>query len=247
MPDAGRRTTGSNTPRRAPATRVARQRQVRLLAGEGLGVRAIARRLGVAPSTISRDLATGRPATSPNLKPWPPAPEGNTRALRHGCDSPRLIESRARRLAPEILEANAHLNATRDGLGVLRYAMLLARLERAYDWLAEQGDDLFADVATGAVHALYERIGVWERQASRDEERLAIAPFTRARLGLVKLAAGPELEPVVLEPPADHVERSVRAAELLFKAGVLGALAEPVVDVAEPPPVPPTTGEEGDR
>lgn len=55
--------------------------------------------------------------------------------------------------------------------------MLLARIERTYRWLVEQGDAVFAD-------AKAER---WERAADSAEDRLAIAPLTRAKLGLDRM------------------------------------------------------------
>jgi hypothetical protein len=172
------------------AERIERRRNVRLLHGEGLSVRAIARRLGIGVATVHRDLVAigGRPAPPANL---PPAPEGNSRALTHGQESPRVvgavIEPRARELVPQIVEAHGHLDARRDGPAVLRLAMVYARLEHAYAWLAQQGDELFADRKAGKVHGLLGRVGIWEAAAGREEERLAISPRERTRLKLDKL------------------------------------------------------------
>jgi hypothetical protein len=120
---------------------------------------------------------------------WPPFEKGNTAAMRHGALIVELVEGRAVELAPLILGANAHLDPARDGAGVLRYAMVLARIERVYQWLGKQADPVFEDVATGAVHGVYTRLQGWERQAAADEERLAVAPLTRAKLGLDSMRA----------------------------------------------------------
>lgn len=120
---------------------------------------------------------------------WPPFEPGNTAAVTHGARSDRLVEARARELAPGIFEANPHLDGVRDGAAVWRYAVTLARIDRVYRWLSEQGDPVFADLEAGAAHGIYERLERWERQADKAEERLAIAPLTRARLGLDLMAA----------------------------------------------------------
>lgn len=120
---------------------------------------------------------------------WPPFEPGNKAAVRHGAQSPELVEPRALELAPLILEANPHLDAVRDGSAIFRYAVTLARIERVYAWLAERDDAVFADIEAGEVHGVYLRLEGWERQADKAEERLAIAPLTRARLGLDMIAA----------------------------------------------------------
>ncbi len=107
--------------------------------------------------------------------------------VTHGARSPALVEPRARELAPEVLEANAHLDAARDGAAVFRYAVTLARVERVYRWLSEQDDAVFVDEEAGKPHGVFERLEKWETQADRAEERLAIAPLTRAKLGLQRV------------------------------------------------------------
>jgi len=130
-------------------------------------------------------------AETTQLQPWqrPPFEPGNDAAVTHGATSAALVEPRARELAPQILDANPHLDPNRDGPAVLRYGLALARCERVYVWLADQDDSVFADAEAGDVHAVYERLERWERQAAADEERLAIAPLTRAKLGLDTLRA----------------------------------------------------------
>ncbi len=109
--------------------------------------------------------------------------------MKHGATVPELVEGRAAELAPLILGANVHLDRARDGAAVWRYCVGLARIERVYAWLGKQADPVFANVATGEVHGVMTRLGQWEKAAAADEERLAIAPLTRAKLGLDSLRA----------------------------------------------------------
>jgi hypothetical protein len=175
------------------AERIAeRRRDVRVLDEQGKTLREIALQLNVGRSTVHRDLEAlkARTGGTENLQPWPPAEPGNTRAMTHGLDSPRVIgkviEPRARELAPQIIDAHPHLDPIRDGAAAFRLAMVYARLEHAYTWLAERGDEMFADRDTGEVHGLLGRVQMWEVQAGREEERLAISPRERERLKLDK-------------------------------------------------------------
>jgi len=173
---------------RERARRAEQRRRFFAALDEGLSLREAARRAGISSSTGHAWREQERPSMPEHLTPWPPAEPGNTRAMTHGLDSDRVtrgvIEPRAVEIAPGIIAANPHLDTERDGLAVGRYAMVLARLERAYEWLANQPDDLFANAKTGEVHGLYGRLAKWEAQASRDEERLAISPRERTRLKL---------------------------------------------------------------
>ncbi len=125
------------------------------------------------------------PAT---LQKWPPPPAGNDRAVTHGGYSDRLVQPRARELADEVFAANAHLDRARDGAAVARYAVALARVERAYRWLAGQDDDVFADLHGGVVHACFAQVERWERACDRAEDKLGLNPTAAARLGVAKAA-----------------------------------------------------------
>jgi hypothetical protein len=168
----------------------------RLVKQRGLGPRAIARELGVPPTTVHRDLVALRLAGGQERErpaSVPPAPAGNSRAMVHGLGSAAVtaavIEPRARELAPRIIDAHPHLDARRDGPAVTRLAFCYARLEHAYRWFAEQPDELFKDRENGTVHGLLGRVTVWEASAGAQEERLAITPRERARLKLDRLGA----------------------------------------------------------
>ena len=138
-------------------------------------------------------MARSAPAKrNPNPKrgySWAPFAMGHTVNQKHGARNDRLVEPRARELVGAIFESNNHLDEVRDGPAVFRYGVALARCERVYMWLCERDDVVFSDVEAGAVHAVYERLEKWERQCDNAEERLAIAPLTRARLGLDRMRA----------------------------------------------------------
>lgn len=111
------------------------------------------------------------------------AQPGNTRRVTHNALG-RDVEERGAELVAPIFAANPHLDPQRNGPGVLRYAVLLTRIDRVHRWLDEQSDPVFKNVRAGRVHGVYERLERWERAASLEEDRLAISPLTRAKLGL---------------------------------------------------------------
>jgi hypothetical protein len=176
---------------------IARRRaRVRRLHADGKSGRQIADLLDVGLATVQRDLralAQLQMLSEPERDergrfvrggPMAGAEPGNFRSLRHGAKSKRLVEPRARELVPGIFAANPHLDQARHGPAVFRYAVNLARIERVYAWLAEQEDEVFLDLHSGEPHGVYRELAQWENGASRAEEQLAIAPLTRARLGL---------------------------------------------------------------
>ncbi|HEX5527223.1 MAG TPA: hypothetical protein VFX44_08530 [Solirubrobacterales bacterium] len=148
-----------------------------------------------------------------NLTPAPPAPAGNTRAVKHGAESDRLIAPLADRLVPDVLDANPHLDPLRDGAAIVRYARLVARIEHVWAWLDEQPDPVFDDRDAGTTHPVFGRLERWERQAGMMERALAIAPLTRAHLGLAYAAAA-DLSTAMSERDPE------RRRELMRQAGV---------------------------
>jgi hypothetical protein len=148
-----------------------------------------------------------------NLSPAPPAPAGNTRAVTHGATSDRLIAPLADRMVPDVLDSNPHLDAMRDGAAIVRYARLVARIEHVWAWLDEQADPVFADRDAGTTWPVFGRLERWERQAAMQERALAIAPLTRAHLGLAYAAAA-DLSTAMSERDPD------RRRELMRQAGV---------------------------
>ncbi len=138
---------------------------------------------------------------------------GNALAVTHGAHSERLIAPLADRLVPDVLDANPHLDAVRDGAAIVRYARLVARIEHVWAWLDEQADPVFADRDAGTTYPVFGRLERWERQAMMTERALAIAPLTRAHLGLAYAAAA-DLSTAMSERDPE------RRRELMRQAGV---------------------------
>jgi hypothetical protein len=153
------------------------------------------------PEAAERELA--------NLTPAPPAPEGNTRNLRHGARarSDRHVAARAAELVAQVVDAHPHLESVRDRASVLRYCTILARIEQVYTWLDEQPHAVFEDARRGKTHPVYERLEKWEAAADRAEARLGISPRARFELFAELPGSGP--------PPVDRTvvtDPAVRAA-----------------------------------
>ena len=131
---------------------------------------------------VERQRETVEMAVLAHLKPWPPAEKGNERA------EARRLRTRAAQAgggaSAGSSRVNPHLDPARNGPAVERYAVLLARIGHVNAWLASRADPVFANRRTGKAHAIYDRLTEWERTASNEEDRLAISPLTRARLGL---------------------------------------------------------------
>ncbi|HMH48515.1 MAG TPA: hypothetical protein VK538_12480 [Solirubrobacteraceae bacterium] len=133
-----------------------------------------------------------------NVQPPPAAAEpGNTRAMTHGAQS-QLVEPLAAAIERETWDSNPHLDRQRHGGpggGVCRYARARARVSLVYAWLDSRSDfdsgadEVFSDREKGETWAVFERLEKWERQCDAAEAHLAIAPLTRARLGMLTAEA----------------------------------------------------------
>jgi hypothetical protein len=127
-----------------------------------------------------------------NVQPPPhPAGPGNTRALTHGAQS-RMVEPLAAAIERETWDGNPHLDPARHGGpggAVCRYARARARVALVYDWLDSKSHSVFSDEDAGEMHGVFERLEKWERQCDAAEAHLAIAPLTRARLGMLTAEA----------------------------------------------------------
>lgn len=173
-------------------------------------LREIAGALGVSKSAVDRWLKAPPPE---DRSPVPNhATRGEQRGLTHGARSDRLVKPRADRLAPAILRANSHLDVTRDGPAVRRYALILSRMERVHAWLFEQADPVFASAEDGEIHAVYERLERWEAAAERAEKNLALSPLTRAKLGLLVgertiPSMGRAMQRAAIEGTAEEIDR----------------------------------------
>jgi hypothetical protein len=149
-----------------------------------------------------------------NILPPTPAPLGNTRSVRHGAYSERIVGPRAAEIVEATFAANPHLDRDRDTPTVCRYAQLRARHERLSEWLNSQPDSVFENVATGSFHRVYERCERWERMLDAQEAHLCIAPLTRARLGLVVAETFDLATAMADDAQREQVERPPERREL---------------------------------
>jgi hypothetical protein len=153
--------------------------------------------------------------TTFNVVPAPnPAEPGNLRAAKHGAQSAALVNPRARELAEQVLSVHTHLDSGRDGPAVARYAVALARVERVYQWLGAQDNEVFANVETGETHAVFGRLERWERECEAAERALAIAPLVRVKLKLTQVQA---LDAATMMSEPDPALRR----QLLERAGLI--------------------------
>jgi hypothetical protein len=67
---------------------------------------------------------------------WPPAEPGNTLALRHGANSPRLVSERAAEILEEYREKYPWLNAELDGVLFDDFIKSKARLDMLHEYVA---------------------------------------------------------------------------------------------------------------
>jgi hypothetical protein len=158
------------------------------------------------PTKRARQLANLAPSVPEKAR----AGRGNTRQQRHGALNDREVAQRAVEVAEEVWTDNPQLDR-RNAPAVIRYATLLARIERVYAWLDKQKDPVFSAPRKGKAHGIFERLERWERAASQEEDRLAISPLTRAKLGL-DLAKAADLATAMSEPDPERRRRLMREA-----------------------------------
>jgi len=154
--------------------------------GEALGVREIARRLGVNASTVSRDLREPPPEVEPvpNLqtpdgRPVAGAGPDNERALVHGAHSERRIAPRVGELRREIAEL-VPVGTAADVPAITLLAHQLARIELVNEYLGRAG---VLD-AKGQPRPVLRVLSTWENSAARLLDQLGLTPTARARLGV---------------------------------------------------------------
>jgi transposase-like protein len=168
-----------------------RRAHVRELYNEGRTQREIASQLGIAKTSVVRDLKATAPAR-PKATGVPPAPpEGNTYSLTHGVDSER-------KLAP-LREAHAQaLRRDYDFLDDRRLALLadrLARADAARAWLDLQGGVVRDH--KGEVFPVVDRLEKWVTQAEK-----AIGELEAEK----RKAAKPQSPLAVMQGTAQEVE-----------------------------------------
>jgi DNA-binding transcriptional ArsR family regulator len=134
--------------------------------GEALGVREIARRLGVNPSTVSRDLREPAPEIMPvaNIqdaegRPVAGAAKGNRRAEKHGAFGEQRVAPLREHHAAELRRDYPRLDDRRLTL----LADRLARIEAASAWLDRQAG-LVRNVE-GEVFPVVKAVESWSARA----------------------------------------------------------------------------------
>lgn len=139
-------------------TRAARERRkakARRLSHDGLGVREIARKLKVEPSTISRDLAVEAPG-SPVPKH---AQRDNKRSLKHGTRSERMLAPVRDKHVKDLAERYDHIVPERRWLQAHR----LAQIDLGAAWL-DAGGGVVRD-EQGRVYDVADKVAKWSGAA----------------------------------------------------------------------------------
>lgn len=110
---------------------------------------------------------------------WEPFKPNNTKALKHGARSERIIAPLAAVLANEILETSPHLREPEFRAAVLECARVQAQVEVLEEFIGEHG--ILGDedkVRPAADYLLKVR-----KHAANMASRLGLDPLSRARLG----------------------------------------------------------------
>lgn len=111
----------------------------------------------------------------------PPFEVGNSAAVRHGA------QVASWRLAPRTLEIADSLRplvpgyTDGDEVTLRLLALVLARLERAEEWVASEG--MFRPGKKGEPFSVVRLMGSWESQALKLASALGLSPAARARIG----------------------------------------------------------------
>jgi len=109
----------------------------------------------------------------------PPVGPGNELALKHGATATLRLAPRAAAIA-EGLRAIVPARTESDEPSLRILALVLARVEVANEWLAENG--LFR--GKGEPQPILKVLSTWENTAARMADRLGLTPTSRAALGL---------------------------------------------------------------
>jgi hypothetical protein len=119
------------------------------------------------------------------MRTLPPAPRGNSLAVKHGGDAMLRLAPRATEIADD-LRAVVPSRSDADEPTIRLLALVLARIETANEWLAEHG--LFRNTR-GEPQPVLKSLSTWENTASRLADRLGLTPTSRAALGVDLLRA----------------------------------------------------------
>ncbi|HEY3070427.1 MAG TPA: hypothetical protein VGJ34_08920 [Gaiellaceae bacterium] len=108
-----------------------------------------------------------------------PVGAGNTLALKHGATAVLRLAPRAAEITDELRSIVPATNDS-DEPAIRLLALILARIEAANEWLAENG----LVRGKGDPQGILKALSTWENSASRLLERLGCMPTSRASLGL---------------------------------------------------------------
>lgn len=108
---------------------------------------------------------------------WPPFEADNTKAVKHGAYSKRIIDPMAAKIGNELVESYPHL---RDFLeATLEYARVDAQVERLQMWVNEHGElDDEGEPTSANILLLRTRTHLLNLA-----DRLGLTPLARAKLG----------------------------------------------------------------
>jgi hypothetical protein len=159
----------------------------------------MARRTGREPIPPDRRRPPGLENIQRDGKPVAGAEPGNTRAFKHGARADLQLAPRAEQLR-DGLAVLVPTGDERDLPALSLLAWQLARIERANNWLDEQGFIGHERAAQGVLRAL----STWENSAARLCNALGLSPTSRARLGLTHVRG---------KALSEHLERTYERRE----------------------------------
>ena len=105
---------------------------------------------------------------------------GNQLALKHGGDAVLRLTPRSVEIADGLREI-VPASSPSDEPTIRLLALVLARIETANEWLAENG--IFRN-RRGDPQPVLKALSTWENTAARLADRLGLTPTSRAALGL---------------------------------------------------------------
>ncbi|GAB38504.1 MULTISPECIES: hypothetical protein [Gordonia] len=143
--------------------------------------------------------ASGLPARNYS---WEPFVANNTKSLKHGAYSERVITPMAAQIGNDLVEAHPHLREFKEA--TLEYARVDAQVECLQMWVDEHGELDDAGQPTGATVLLLRT----RKHLLNLADRLGITPLARARLGkdttsaqldIAKILAGDASKPTSID------------------------------------------------
>lgn len=141
---------------------------------------------------------TWTPAFPGQRPPFPPGHDlgvrfepGNELGLRHGAYAELRLAPRAAEIV-EGLRGQVPARTEADEPTLWLLAQVLARIEAAHVWLAEQDLGIFR-TSGGELQPVLRALSTWENTAARLLDRLGCTPTSRAQLGLDLVRTGDAL------------------------------------------------------